>query len=290
MWQLGEKRYEGIRGFRSLSSERSSTFAEHKLIGTKPRQQRTGEELETMQIEIYLHASFCVPEDEIDELEESRNVGYILPLLAGDGRYYGTFLITRIGQTIEKQGPDGGIWAATLSLSLKEYFYDDRAASARRQARYSAFAVPGNARPFLNPPTPTVSKNTALTASVGQIIAHATGIALGIVAATRDANKRGFYLRQMARQALALAASATATAGTTTSADGAQDVVAALQNGNTTGTLAAAAQRLYAAASAGNLANARVAAGDVQTLTALLSTAARKSAVLAATGKSLTGQ
>lgn len=256
------------------------------MLGTKPRTQRTGDKLEDLNLSVRLHASFCNPEEELDALENSRRVGYILGLVSGDGRYYGDYLIRRLSYTLEKQGPDGGMWSVTVSLTLKEYWYDDRAAAARRQARAVGFAVPGNSRPFVTPPVTTFSKNAALAMQVAKIAAAAAGIAAAVRGATTNENRRGFYLREAGRQAGNLIdAAGVVTSAPSSGADGQSEIINELLSPGASGNITDAAARVRDFAATGDLTNVQVAAGQVATLAGDLNTASQRAAVATATGK-----
>lgn len=165
MFQLGERRYEGLLGFEALSFTREANYKEHELVGAKPSTQRVGDKLETMSLTLRLHNAYCVPEDEIDALENNRVVGYILGLYSAAGRYYGDYLIKSLAVTIEKLNPDASILVASVGIELTEYFYADRAAAARRAARQVAFALESNAvaLPEGTEPTPAPESTAGQT-------------------------------------------------------------------------------------------------------------------------------
>ena len=181
MIQLGNRRYEGLLGPEALDISTEANYKEHELIGSKPMTQRVGDKLVTLSLTLRLHSLFCVVEDEVDELEKSRAIGYILGLYSAAGRYYGDFLIKTIVQRIEALNSDGSIMLASVSIELAEYYYQDRAAAMRRAARQVAFAIESNAvaLPEGTEPTPEA------TSAAGQLdvtpgTLDPTGLAAGL--------------------------------------------------------------------------------------------------------------
>lgn len=158
MFQLGEKIYDGAIGFESFEQSKESAYAEHALIGAKPALQRVGDLLDTVSVTIRLHNAYCIPEDEIATLENERKIGYILALFSRGGQYYGDFLISSIRPRIEQGNSDGTIMLASVAIELKEYYYQDRAAAARRAAQIVGFASAYVAIPFPEVPLPDSAK------------------------------------------------------------------------------------------------------------------------------------
>lgn len=142
--QLGNIVFEGRRGFSSFSSSKETNFAEHALIENKPKLQRVGQMLDSIEVSIFLDQSFCVPQDEIDKVEFSREQGEILPLIMGDGRFVGDFVIKAIKVNPMQDSDNGRLLQAEVTLSLLEYFDADREATAQNSAIGAAFANPDN--------------------------------------------------------------------------------------------------------------------------------------------------
>lgn len=148
MWQLGDTRFIGLAGFESFDAIRETQYAEHPRAGVKARLQRVGDKLEEINLALRLHSAFCIPEDELDKLENSRQAGLILGLVSANGRYFGDFFIKSLNYRIESAWPDGKFQVLTISITLIEYYYDDRAAAERRKVRAGGFALPENASPL----------------------------------------------------------------------------------------------------------------------------------------------
>jgi phage protein U len=139
--QLGTTIFENSKTFDAFNKTGSVTFAEHSLIGSKPRLQFTGSNLDELQIEVRLHVSFCKPAAEISKLRASRDKAEVLPLLWGNGILEGNFVITTIAETIEHSSPEGDIFSYLLNISLKEYFNNNKLALQQQFNRDNAKAV-----------------------------------------------------------------------------------------------------------------------------------------------------
>lgn len=163
--QLGDIQFEGLKGFDSFSGTRSTNFAEHSKIESKPRLQRVGTNLEEIRIGVRFHASFCNPEVELAALDTKRENAEVLPLILGNGSYEGDFVIVAIERTKEIDDKQGNIISLVCNLSLKEVYNPDRLRSRRVAAQSAAFAagssVGATVRVVL-PPKPSIGKAVGL--------------------------------------------------------------------------------------------------------------------------------
>lgn len=118
--QLGNIKFEGLLGFSSLSDTIEATYAQHELIGRKPRLQRTGNTLREFTGAIKLHSSFCIPEEQYGKLEFARQTGESLPFIYGNGNYQGDFVIKSISRVPEQTDPNGNVISMTCNIVLTE--------------------------------------------------------------------------------------------------------------------------------------------------------------------------
>jgi phage protein U len=169
--QLGSIIFEGLKGFESFASTKEANYAEHALIEGKPKLQRVGDNLENLQVSVLFDVAFCSPQSEIDALEAARSAGEILPLIMGDGRFAGTFIIKSAAVTHQKQSNVGSILQAEVSLTLLEFATGDPASVVANTAIREAFANPINKMPLLTPSFPPSTE--AAIASVGVIDVNA---------------------------------------------------------------------------------------------------------------------
>lgn len=139
--QLGNIRFEGLKGFSNFSHERSVNYAQHELINGKPRLQAVGDNLDSISFGMYLHSEFTNPELDIETLRLSMQNREVLPLILGNGRVLGFFVIPNFSQVNSFTDPNGNLIEVTLSVELLESFTDDPLRESELQAINQAFAT-----------------------------------------------------------------------------------------------------------------------------------------------------
>jgi len=139
--QLGNIRFEGLKGFSNFSHERGVNYAQHELINGKPRLQAVGDNLDSISFGMYLHSEFTNPEADIETLRLAMQNREILPLILGNGRVLGFFVIPSFSQDNSFTDPNGNLIEVTLSVELLESFSDDPLREAELQAIQQAFAT-----------------------------------------------------------------------------------------------------------------------------------------------------
>ena len=139
--QLGNIRFEGLKGFSSFSHERGVNYAQHELINGKPRLQAVGDNLDTISFGMYLHSEFTNLEADIETLRLAMQNREVLPLLLGNGRILGFFVIPNFSQINSFTDPLGNLIEVTLSVELLESFSDDPLRESELQAINQAFAT-----------------------------------------------------------------------------------------------------------------------------------------------------
>lgn len=139
--QLGNIRFEGLKGFSNFSHERGVNYAQHELINGKPRLQAVGDNLDSISFGMYLHSEFTNPELDIETLRLSMQNREVLPLILGNGRVLGFFVIPNFSQINSFTDPLGNLIEATLSVELLESFTDDPLRESELQAINQAFAT-----------------------------------------------------------------------------------------------------------------------------------------------------
>jgi len=139
--QLGNIRFEGLKGFSSFSHERGVNYAQHELINGKPRLQSVGDNLDSISFGMYLHSEFTNPEADIETLRLAMQNREVLPLLLGNGRILGFFVIPNFSQSNSFTDPLGNLIEVTLNIELLESFSDDSLREAELQAINLAFAT-----------------------------------------------------------------------------------------------------------------------------------------------------
>lgn len=139
--QLGNIRFEDLKGFSDFSHERGVNYAQHELINGKPRLQAVGDNLDSISFGMYLHSEFTNPELDIETLRLSMQNREVLPLILGNGRVLGFFVIPNFSQVNSFTDPNGNLIEVTLSVELLESFTDDPLRESELQAINQAFAT-----------------------------------------------------------------------------------------------------------------------------------------------------
>lgn len=134
---LGEIVFEPLASPLSETVRQAYDYAEHALIEGKPDLQFIGEGLVERQISMRFHCSFCDPAAALAVLRAAAAPPpRARDLIMGNGDAYahqGTYVITEIGQTLEKAAPDGSLVSITVDVTLREYVV----------VRYVDVATPG---------------------------------------------------------------------------------------------------------------------------------------------------
>lgn len=118
--RLGSIRFSGLKSPSDLTRNTAVDYAEHALFGRKPKLQQVGQALDTIELQIELHAKFCNPASEIRAIRKAMAAATVMPFTLGSGEFLGRFVITQASETWRKTFADGTLLAAGLSLSLKE--------------------------------------------------------------------------------------------------------------------------------------------------------------------------
>jgi len=172
--QLGNIRFEGLKGFSNFSHERGVNYAQHDLINGKPRLQSVGDNLDSISFGMYLHSEFTNPEADIETLRLAMQNREVLPLLLGNGRILGFFVIPSFSQSNSFTDPLGNLIEVTLNIELLESFSDDPLREAELQAINLAFATSqrnSNVRSVL---PPKLSQGMTISTEISNIQTSAT--------------------------------------------------------------------------------------------------------------------
>lgn len=149
--QLGSIQFTPIKGFTGMSSTLETNFAEHALIEGKPKLQRIGTNLTAIEVTILLDISFCEPQSEINALNSSRESAEVMPLIMGDGRFVGNFVIQTVSDTPMHSAGNGRVLQSEVTLSLLEYANANSELSFASNAIAQAFANVNNSPPTFIP-------------------------------------------------------------------------------------------------------------------------------------------
>lgn len=194
--QLGNIRFEGLKGFTSLEESFGVNYVQHELIKNKPRLERTGDVLDTISFSMVLHSQFTDPEADIEVLRVAMKNGEILPLILGNGKVVGNFVIPNFTKSTEFTDANGNLISVTLAVELLESFSDDPLRESKNQAKNTAFATTArnsNVRAVL---PPIASPATALSTNVAKIETSGVKITQYASSATENQNTYAYYSKK----------------------------------------------------------------------------------------------
>lgn len=172
--QLGNIRFEGLKGFSSFSHDRGVNYAQHELINGKPKLQAVGDNLDSIIFDMYLHSEFTDPESDIDTLKTAMQNKEILTLILGNGKVVGSFVIPNLSQQTYFTDPNGNLISVNLSVELLESFSEIPLNTEKQQAINNSFATSlrnSNVRSVL---PPKLSVGMTMTSEVSNIQTSAT--------------------------------------------------------------------------------------------------------------------
>lgn len=121
---LGKVEFDLITYFDGLETQFGADYAEHALIGRKPRLQHVGDRLDEVKIDLVFHVNYCSPEAELVRLRNALASHEALSLVLGNGDYKGRFVITNITATGRHTDTDGTLLSLDAQMTLREYTGD----------------------------------------------------------------------------------------------------------------------------------------------------------------------
>lgn len=188
---LGDIVFRGLYSPQSLTTGRKATYAEHARIGRTPRLQRTGTELQVIELPITLDLAMgIVPAREIDKVQRYLDSGEIIPYISGTGRVLGDFVITSFDITATHALADGTLQRVEMQVQLRETGQPSETVRRQAQARAQARAVLANnpipTLQFAPPPTP----ETPILADFQEIRVEAAAATAEAETGAKDASRR----------------------------------------------------------------------------------------------------
>lgn len=166
--QLGSIQFTPMKGFTGMASTLETNFAEHALIEGKPKLQRIGTNLTAIEVSILLDVAFCNVQSEIDALNSSRESAEVMPLIMGDGRFVGTFVIKTVSDTPLHSSADGTVLQSEVTLALLEFANANSETAFASSSIAQAFAnVNNNPATFVPVLAPLTAEASATSDLVG---------------------------------------------------------------------------------------------------------------------------
>ena len=118
---LGDISFEVVGSPESFESVRAYSFAEHRVVESRPRLQWVGTDLERIKFELMLHSSVSDPAVRLARLRAAAASHLAQPLVFGDGGFRGFFVIESLGVRSQQLSPSGAPIAIRVALALKEW-------------------------------------------------------------------------------------------------------------------------------------------------------------------------
>lgn len=138
---LGNIQFESLTSPESLSRTDATIYAKHNRASGKANLQPIANELEEIAFGLKLRAEYCNPTQIVIQLKESKDKFEVLPLVMGNGRYLGDFVITSMIETPIQCLPDGTVIEMTIQITLQEFAAANKLSQQQQAARKRAFAV-----------------------------------------------------------------------------------------------------------------------------------------------------
>jgi len=139
--QLGIIVFDSLNSFITFTQDEEAVLVEHALISRKPRIQGAGQSLQTLTVSMFFHQEFCDVEGQVSDLRKSKDSFEILPLLWGNGRVEGDFVIKQMTVDKVQQDSQGNTYAATVNVILKEWVKENTIDQAQQDAQKNGFAT-----------------------------------------------------------------------------------------------------------------------------------------------------
>ena len=118
---FGDILFQTIGSPEIFESQRSFTYAEHRVIQDRPRLQWIAPGLEIITIAMLFHASFTNPVAQMDLLAAAAEDHQARPLVLGNGVFRGLFVIDSISTNDIQLAADGTPIALRARVMLREW-------------------------------------------------------------------------------------------------------------------------------------------------------------------------
>jgi len=117
---LGDIPFQVIGSPQSLNDSRRYDYAEHRVIQARPQLQWLADDLITMRLEILLHQAVSSPGANLLALTQAAAAHQALPLIFGNGKLSGYFVISAIDTLSRQLTGSGDIVSMTVRIELRE--------------------------------------------------------------------------------------------------------------------------------------------------------------------------
>ena len=137
---LGNVQFKLITYFEGMDAQFAADYAEHALIGGKPRLQAVGAKLDELRLQLAFHAAYCNPEAEVATLRALVQSREARQFVLGSGLYRGWYVLTELAVQSRQTDERGRLITVEASATLREYVEPQALETRRIQAKQKAKA------------------------------------------------------------------------------------------------------------------------------------------------------
>lgn len=169
--QLGSVVFEVVGALTEFGARREYAYAEHARIENKPTIQYVGEGLEEADLGFALDEWLCDPAEALEDLQKMAAAHQAVPLVWGDTRVQGPYVLRGVEHTVAQAGPDGRPQRITGRIRLQEWVAPPTATETHTTGTGPAVgpeAAAGARTPALNRPASNDPRSTPATSSTRQ--------------------------------------------------------------------------------------------------------------------------
>jgi phage protein U len=103
-----------------LTYKEKTQYARHDRIEGKATLQRTGEDLQTLDLTFSFGIGWCNPDEQVRQLQQLRIDGKPLTLILGDGIISGNYVLENVNITLTQTDAEGKTEFVEVSVKLLE--------------------------------------------------------------------------------------------------------------------------------------------------------------------------
>lgn len=118
---FGEVVFDLITYFDGAEYKFGAEYAQHALMGSKPRLQFVGDKLDEISWRLVFHHVYCQPEKELLKLRSAIAKHQAMPLVFANGDFKGWFVPVDVSVTATQTAVDGTLLAIEAQMNLLEF-------------------------------------------------------------------------------------------------------------------------------------------------------------------------
>lgn len=195
--QLGNIKFEGVKGFSTLEQAFAMNYAQHERIKGKPRLEAVGSMLDTIAFTMHLHSSFTNPEEDIEAIRVNMLNKEILTLVLGNGAVVGNYVINDFTKNTTFTDPVGNLIEANISVNLLESFSDDPLRDSQKKSIENAFATSSRNSNVRSVQAPHLSRGMVVSDNVSEINSSAKVVNQYVASVDKNPQTAAYYSKKI---------------------------------------------------------------------------------------------